>query len=190
MTPGQKEEKSRAGAERMISLLKGEDRVLCYADLPGEMGTDELVRRLWDAGVRTAFPKVRGDRMDFYEIRSMDGLTPGAMGIREPEGTGRPVFWPEAPVITPGLAFDQEGGRAGYGAGYYDRFFAEEPDHPAVGFCFEWQITEEPLALDAHDRPMDLVVTECRIRRFRRKRGETEGAGIAGKKTITHNITL
>ena len=93
-------------------------------------------------------------------------------------------------MITPGLAFDQEGGRAGYGAGYYDRFFAEEPDHPAVGFCFEWRITEEPLALDAHDRPMDLVVTECRIRRFRRKRGETEGAGTAGKKTITHNITL
>ncbi len=160
LTPAEKEEMSLAAARRLFPLLKHAPRVLCYADLPKEAGTRELVRLLRTAGVRVAFPKVEGEKIAFYEADSFGELIPGAMNIPEPSGTAPPVFWPEAPVVTPGLAFDRRGGRAGYGGGFYDRFFAEEPDHTAIGFCFGFQVTEKPLRLSSHDRRMDLLATE------------------------------
>lgn len=160
LTPEEKEEKSLAAANQALRLLAGCEKVLCYADLPSEMGTGPLAGLLKKAGVRVAFPRVEGKDIAFYEAE-MEDLLPGSMGIREPR-CGEPVYWPDAPVVTPGLAFDREGGRAGYGAGFYDRFFDREPDHPTVGFCFEFQVTE-PLRLEAHDRRMDWVVTEKQI---------------------------
>ena len=72
--------------------------------------------------------------------------------------------------MTPGLAFDGSGGRVGYGGGYYDRFFAQEPDHPAIGYCFDRQVLEEEILLEVHDRRMDWIVTENRVIDCRKRR--------------------
>lgn len=163
MSAGERQRAGDSAARRLISLLGEADRVLCFASLPLELGTDALLRGLWSRGVRTALPRVEGREMHFYEVRAFSDLAPGAMGIREPAFGEHPVRWPGAPAVTPGLAFDGSGGRAGYGGGYYDRFFAREPDHAAIGYCFDRQVLEEEILLDVHDRRMDWIVTESRV---------------------------
>lgn len=160
LDPEKKERMSLEASRLILPLLSRAPLVLCYADKPQEMGTRELIRRLWEKGHDTALPRVEGQTMHFYLVRSFDDLRPGAMGIEEPGPDCRKVFCPHAPMIVPGLAFDRRGGRIGYGGGYYDRFFSEEPEHPALGLCFSFQMAEEPLPTEAHDRLMDAVITE------------------------------
>ena len=61
-------------------------------------------------------------------------------------------------MITPGVGFSKDGSRVGYGAGYYDRFFAAEPDHMAVGICYEFQLFPA-FETEKHDKKMTYIVT-------------------------------
>lgn len=66
-------------------------------------------------------------------------------------------------VLVPGLAFDKEGYRTGYGGGYYDRFFAiSNKNMVKVGLCFDLQIVTE-VPKDPYDIPVDYIITEDRI---------------------------
>lgn len=65
---------------------------------------------------------------------------------------------PKALVITPGVGFSKDGSRVGYGAGYYDRFFAAEPDHMTVGICYEFQLFPA-FETEKHDKKMAYIVT-------------------------------
>ena len=111
-----------------------------------------------------AFPKVAVPTrsMDFFEISSTQDLSPGAMGILEPTSKLRVSSWGEDDLIlVPGLAFDTEGNRIGTGAGYYDRFFSQNPQAKRWGVCFHQQFHQQTLAHTHHDVRMGAIVTEC-----------------------------
>ena len=57
----------------------------------------------------------------------------------------------------PGLAFDPEGHRVGYGGGFYDKFLAQEPHHPTVALCYDFQMMPH-LETEEYDVPVDLVL--------------------------------
>jgi len=65
-------------------------------------------------------------------------------------------------VIVPLVAFDRNGGRLGYGGGFYDRTLeklrAAQPTL-AIGFAYAAQ-EDEHLPLEPTDQPLDLIVTE------------------------------
>ena len=66
-------------------------------------------------------------------------------------------------ALVPGVVFDVEGGRIGYGAGYYDRLLAECADRTAlVAGAFELQVVDV-VPMVEHDRRVDRVVTEHRV---------------------------
>jgi 5-formyltetrahydrofolate cyclo-ligase len=70
-------------------------------------------------------------------------------------------------IIVPLLAFDDNGQRLGYGAGYYDRFLAlTRPACIKIGLCFESGHQSTLLPAEPHDIPLDFVVTENNILRF------------------------
>lgn len=67
-------------------------------------------------------------------------------------------------LIVPGLAFSEEGFRLGRGKGWYDRFLAfQRPPLGCIGVCFEAQVRGGWIP-DSHDRKMDMIVTEKRVR--------------------------
>jgi 5-formyltetrahydrofolate cyclo-ligase len=84
----------------------------------------------------------------------------GFKGIMEPNDD-LPAFEynGDAVVITPGLIFDNQENRIGYGAGFYDRFFSLYPKLTKVGVCFMEQLCEEIIP-EEHDVPMDYIVTD------------------------------
>lgn len=91
-------------------------------------------------------------------------FAPGRMGIPEPE---RKAWTPVSQydlVLIPGLLFDGYGTRLGHGKGYYDRMLADRTPHTTlIGLAFDWQVTVQTLPRNAHDVPMDLLVTPTRV---------------------------
>lgn len=120
--------------------------------------------RTWDAlrqamldGKQVAVPKVYGDEMKFIYITDFSQIATGYCGIPEPI-IDEPVAEDKtALVLMPGLAFDREGHRIGYGGGFYDRFLSAEPKHPTLALCYDFQI-QESLPTEEFDIPVDAVI--------------------------------
>ena len=150
-------------AERLLCLseISSAEWVFCYAALGGEVQLDGFIESLLARGKRIALPRVEGRRIRFYEIEGLGELRAGAMGIREPAG-GEPVWVPDAPVVMPGLAFDWELNRVGFGGGFYDGFLREEPGHFAVAVAFDWQVFDRVPSDPCDIRP-EVLVTESRL---------------------------
>lgn len=104
--------------------------------------------------------------IELSELKNYDQeLSVGAYGILEPKKEfARTVSHGIIDlVIVPGAAFDVEGNRIGYGAGYYDKFLSKlDKSVPKVALAFDFQIIENVPAHE-YDVPMDYIITENRV---------------------------
>ena len=135
------------------------DAKALYAYLPynQEVRTEELILQALEDGKRVAVPKVYGDEMRFIYIEDLENIDEGYAGIPEPVDDGPVADDPTALVLMPGVAFTEEGGRVGYGGGFYDRFLEKEPHHPTVALCYDFQLLES-LPTEEFDIPVGLVI--------------------------------
>ena len=150
------------------AIYHGSKVIHCYLALPGEVATERLVRTVLSDGKRLIVPVVAaGDReLRHAEITDYDGeLAAGYGGILEPrDGTGRRVDASEVDLfIIPGVVFDRRGYRLGRGLGYYDRCLGGVKGRAVIcALAYELQVLEEVPA-EAHDVPVDYIVTERRV---------------------------
>ena len=130
-----------------------------YGYLPynQEVRTVPMLEQALKDGKKVAVPKVYGDEMKFLYLDDLTKVSKGYAGIPEPIAD-EPVAEDEtALVLMPGLAFDPQGHRIGYGGGFYDKFLAAEPNHPTLALCYEFQLLPE-LDTEEHDIPVDTVL--------------------------------
>ena len=132
--------------------------IYAYYPLGNEVDICPVVEEAWKYGKQVAFPKVFGETMRFFEVKSFDRLSPGTFGVMEPEEK-HPVDWKNPLVLTPGVAFDRNGNRMGYGKGYYDRYFGSRQGAVMLGIAYEAQIAEK-IPVGEYDRTLDGLVTE------------------------------
>ena len=148
---------------RQLSAYKDASLLLAYVDAKREVETRLLMRCAWDDGKKVAAPRVDGDGiMHFYYLRSLKDLEPGAFGIMGPRADCRICETEEGLLLMPGVAFDEQGHRVGYGGGYYDRYLEKHPHLIHIALAFEFQIFPE-VPSEKHDICPDLIVTENRI---------------------------
>src|SRR5690606_6681912 len=106
---------------------RGSLMVLTFVPFRSEADLWPLIHRLRDSDIAVVVPKVNREQhsMELYVVVGAEDLEAGHWGIREPRAGMMPLQDDAKidAVIVPGLAFDREGGRLGYGAGYYDRLF-------------------------------------------------------------------
>jgi len=149
------------------------DNILLYADYCHEVMTRELFEDAILRKKRVYFPKSEPQTagMEFYQVVSVRQLEAGYRGIREPrsERDGRFIFQKEQDtlMILPGVAFDTNGYRIGYGKGYYDRYLQNKRQITLMALAFAGQVVE-PFVHEPHDIRMDKVVTEEIIYSFLR----------------------
>ena len=141
-------------------------RISIYLSTSHEIPTRYIARAIWEAGRELCVPYWSATQK-MYKLSLMDPSTKlitGKMGIREPRKR-IPVQPLDIDVfIIPGLAFDMQGGRLGYGAGIYDGFLAEaRKTTQKIAICYDWQVLEDPLPLEPHDICMDWIVTDKRV---------------------------
>lgn len=130
-----------------------------YGYLPynQEVRTWALLEQALKDGKKVAVPKVYDDDMRFIYMDDLSAVSDGYAGIPEPVADAPVADDPTALVLMPGLAFDKEGHRIGYGGGFYDRFLENEPNHPTVALCYHFQMLEH-LDTEEHDIPVDRVL--------------------------------
>ena len=130
-----------------------------YGYLPynQEVRTVPMLQRALADGKRVAVPKVYGEEMKFIYLTDLSRVDVGYAGIPEPVDDGPVADDPTALVLMPGLAFDRQGRRIGYGGGFYDRFLAEEPNHPTLALCYSFQMVEA-IPTEEFDVPVDCVL--------------------------------
>lgn len=130
-----------------------------YGYLPynQEVRTVPMLEQALRDGKKVAVPKVYGEEMKFLYLDDLTRVAKGYAGIPEPIADGPVADDETALVLMPGLAFDPEGHRIGYGGGFYDKFLAAEPDHPTLALCYEFQMLPK-LDTEEHDIPVDTVL--------------------------------
>lgn len=145
--------------------------VFTYVSKDIEVDTFAIIRAAWANGKRVAVPKCIPNTRDmaFYYITKIEDLEPGAFGVMEPNESKceKVTDYSKGLCIVPGLSFDAEGYRLGYGKGYYDRFLAKF-NGDTVGLCYssciKWKLPH-----GYYDRPVDMIVTDRYIRRTAKK---------------------
>lgn len=155
-----------------LDYYRDTDLVLGYLPMHEEIDTTPLLRDAMKAGKRIALPlfDAKQIKMYFYEIKSFDEVSRGSRGLaRPPRPSAKPLEEKDflgSVCLVPGLVFDGEGYRIGYGAGYYDEFLAYYPGDK-VGLVRSVQVSTNPLPRTDHDIPVDVLVTEGSIWRCR-----------------------
>jgi len=164
MTQEQRDAKSREIEDRLFSLPEfGSARVVMFfAAFRSEVDTGPMIRRALADGKRIVLPRVAGADLNLFEIADPDAdVAPGAWGIPEPS-EARPIKLDEIDlIIVPGAAFDCQGNRLGYGAGFYDKLLSSFAG-PTIALAFEAQIVPRVPA-DLHDIPISRIATEKRV---------------------------
>jgi len=104
--------------------------------------------------------------MKFFYITSLENdLEEGYYGIREPyekHAANESGDEEKALMLMPGVAFDEERHRIGYGGGFYDRFLEAHPKLSRVALAFEFQV-KESVPYEAFDICPEKIVTEKRV---------------------------
>lgn len=159
MTEEEIVERSNALAEKFYNSPAYQAASTIYGYLPynQEVRTVPMLQRALDEGKRVAVPKVYGEEMRFIYLEDLTQVSKGYAGIPEPIADAPVAEDPQALVLMPGLAFDPQGHRIGYGGGFYDRFLAQEPHHPTLALCYEFQM-QAHLDTEEFDIPVDTVL--------------------------------
>lgn len=130
-----------------------------YSAIRSEVTTAKIFTAAIGAGKRVLYPRTVGETLEFVGVESLDALVSSRFGVYEPlSGASTPLAEIDL-IVLPGVAFDQNGIRLGYGLGCYDRVLAESVPPTLVGLAYDFQIVPS-LPREEHDIPVHIVVTE------------------------------
>lgn len=134
-------------------------RIYAYVNYNQEVNTSMLIKEALSSGKEVLVPRVMNEEMEFYRITSIKDLESGSYGILEPKEYAPADEIHSGFMILPGLAFDKNHHRIGYGGGFYDRYLEKYPIFYKVALCYDFQIFEE-IESEEQDIPVDCVIYE------------------------------
>ena len=164
-----KKEKSKLITEKLLNLseVKVAKLIGIYMSFSSEVDTKDLIEQLLMLGKNIVIPRIYNNlEMGFYKISSINDLkNKNILGILEPENNKENKASKDDIdlMIIPGICFDLEKNRVGFGKGYYDRYL-KNLNIKKIGICFDEQLlTGDTIATNKYDIKMDKIVTNKRI---------------------------
>ena len=158
-----KSEKSKIISEKIASLpeYKNSKVIAAYSALNDEVDLTNIINECLASGKTICLPKVLNDSlMIFYKIDSLKDLKKGCFNILEPNSDK------EAEIdcsnidlfLIPGVAFDKNCNRLGYGKGYYDKFLVKNKG-AKIGVAFKEQVIDSfENLMNENDIKMDKII--------------------------------
>ena len=139
--------------------------IFIYVGFGSEINTSIYIKKFLDDGKKIYVPKIKKASriMEAVEINGLEDLMENRFGILEPgdenQGVKKEIL---DLIILPGVAFDEKGGRLGYGGGYYDTFLQDTLSGiTKVALAYDFQIIDL-IPLEDHDMKADYIITEKR----------------------------
>ena len=138
-----------------------------YYSINTEASTQDLIRDALENNKIVGIPKVINEEfIEFYRILESEynkiSWVQGKYGIMEIESS-EIISNDLQLVIIPGIVFDKQGNRIGYGKGYFDRFLSMKKPTCTIGLAFEDQVINQDIPKEKFDQSVDIIVTEKRI---------------------------
>lgn len=130
--------------------------ILTYVSLKEEVDTIKLIQHSIKAGKQVAVPKCEGNVINFYYINSVKELKKGTFGVLEPQNQNKVTSFEHSICIVPGICFDKENNRVGYGKGYYDRFLYNYKG-TKIGIMYNECICDK-IDIDKYDIKLDKII--------------------------------
>ncbi len=143
-----------------LDEFKNSDTFFLYVSFGSEFNTHGIIEDLLSKGKTVLVPYVKSKGIMIpVEIKSMDDLVPGKYGILEPknhEASYKKIDF----VLVPGLCFDKNHYRIGYGGGFYDRFLEKHgSDSHKISVVYDFQLVDD-LHPDNYDIPVDKLIVQ------------------------------
>ena len=134
--------------------------VCTYVSLQDEVDTTALITDELTKNDKTiVVPKVTGLVLHLYVIHTWSDLTAGVFGLLEPKTTCEEMAPENIDLfIVPGLIFDTNGNRIGYGKGYYDKLLIHS-SVPKIALAYDLQVTTA-VPHEVADIPVTMCITE------------------------------
>ncbi len=157
LSPQERKQDETDALEKLSALLNASEPLLiaAYYSVKDEFPTSAIISSLISHSHKICLPAWDTEEKTyrFYLYNGEDKLTTGPMEIPEPIKE-HPIDTDQIDLfLVPGLAFDHDGHRLGYGGGWYDRFLAEaKPSARAIALCYKAQISTSPLPFEPHDK--------------------------------------
>lgn len=149
--------------ERDLSpLFALEGSILSFAPFDHEIDIWPLNHHL-ASEKRLLLPKVVGNELHIYWVENLEELLHSDWGIQEPDPQKcqRAAFEEISLVLVPGLAFDENFHRIGYGKGYYDRLLPKLLKAKKIGVGYQEQLHPTPFHPKSSDYPLDELILLC-----------------------------
>ena len=164
------QEKSNKIKQKLFSLkeFKNAKNIMFYVSTNNEVDTQKIIKELLSNKEKTIIVPytIKGDlKLYISELKNFNESKPKTFGILEPKESYQREFNPDKLdiVIVPGIAFDKNGHRIGYGYGYYDRFLKTiRKETLKIGLAYDFQLIEK-IPEERHDVPVDIILTEKEI---------------------------
>jgi len=160
----QKLEFDRLINENIIKLKECREAtdICVYMAIGSEIVLDDLINYSLDCNKKVWLPRVINGEMQFYKYNRDTKLIEGAYHIMEPDS--EEILTPDnqTVVIMPGLAFSRQGGRLGYGGGYYDRYIEKYPSVRRIAVCYD-ECIAKMLPMEVFDKQPQKIVTNREI---------------------------
>lgn len=153
--------------KKVVSLneFKAAENIFIYAASAEEISTKEIAQSALLKKKRLFYPRVLAEgHMDFLEVKNPEkDLQEGYRGIYEPAPECRIAQRTPDIIIVPGVAFDRDFYRMGYGKGFYDRYFdLVKGGFKKVALCPACMLKDK-IPSEPHDEQMDIIITEDEI---------------------------
>jgi 5-formyltetrahydrofolate cyclo-ligase len=138
-----------------------------YYPKGSEVNTLNILSKVLEGQKILAMPATLRDKIFFYKISNTKDLEDQTIlnkfGIKEPSPSSAELIDDIDMIIVPGIAFDRNGYRLGYGRGYYDRYLQDKKCVFSLGLAFEIQLLDYNLPRERFDQKVNAVATEEKI---------------------------
>ncbi|HLG23960.1 MAG TPA: 5-formyltetrahydrofolate cyclo-ligase [Candidatus Nanoarchaeia archaeon] len=147
---------------KKLGSFKDAKTIMFYVSFGNEVYTHDLIKEYLSVK-SAAVPKIVEHEIEPSLVIDFDSLAPsGKFGIPEPMELMKVSYKGIGAVLVPGVAFDKNGHRIGFGFGHYDKFLKKVPHAVKIGLAFDFQVVDL-IPKEEHDVAMDFIVTEKRV---------------------------